>query len=64
MADQILHNHLKVLKLLNLLKDVETVQSDTIRQFNTLTFSFKHDGQGLPNYQSDLHATEFGTSVY
>lgn len=62
MAEQILHNHLNVLKLLNQLKEVQPAQSGTFRQFNTLTFSFKHDGQGLEKsiiaYMKDSAYTE------
>ncbi|MEC6128325.1 hypothetical protein [Acinetobacter ursingii] len=47
MTDLILHSSLNVLKVLNQLKDVQPVQCGTLRQFNTLTFTFKYSGHGL-----------------
>ena len=59
MTDHILDSSLNVLKVLNQLKDVQPVQSGTFRQFNTLTFTFKHSGQGLEKKHHCLYERQW-----
>lgn len=47
MSDNLLPSSTDIIKHLNQLNDIESVQTGKVRQFNTVTFSFKNDGKSL-----------------
>lgn len=65
MSDHLLPFGLDILKHLNQVKNIKSVQSGYYRQYQTITFTFNHDGQSLEKsiivYIKDSGHTEYKT---